>query len=159
MEKNKFNDLDEEEKEILRKHHETKRKALLAELSQIESKIQHYGGEPMSSKSQAKIPFTGSSFPKTVVSVPAKTVHALSDRAKISTIGEVVERYARFEPSLIKGGKVVRSKYAQIYAALLTKIKTGAIIRVKGVDDDTYKYGLKEWFNEDGTPKPQYRND
>lgn len=155
MEKNKINDLTEEEKEILRRHHEARRKALLAELSQINSKIESYGGESAIPKAQTKIAFSGNSFPKTVKSVPSKTIHVINDLGHAVPIGEIIQRYSQFEPAILKDGKVKRQKYSHIYASLLAKVKSGEVIRIQS-DDGSYKYGVKDWFDNE-TLKEQYK--
>jgi len=132
---------------------EDKKKALLAQLNEVNSKIERYGGS-VKSKAQTSIAFSVN-FP-TKGSKPAKVMFVIKELGKFSTVYEVITRLSDYIPSIKKDGAVVKSEYRTIYGAILNKIKSNDLVRVMGVQDNLYRYGLSAWFDDTGNPKPEY---
>jgi hypothetical protein len=153
MEKTKSSELSDEEKEILRKYHEDKRKAVLAQLSEINSKIEKYGGA-VKSKAQTSIAFANG-FPSKA-SKPARLMFIITQFNRFVTIQEWLNRYGEYVPSVTKDGKIIREEYRTGYGAVLNKLKAKELVRYMA-EDGRYRYGLPDWANPDGTPKEEYK--
>ena len=152
MEKSKLVEVSNEEQEVLRKYNEDKRKALLVQLSEVNSKIEKLGGQ-VKSKSQTSIAFT-SGFPSKG-SKPAKIIFIIRDLKKFSMINEIINRYADYQPSVKANGSFDREEYRTSYGAILSKIKTGDLTRYKDANG-LFRYGLAEW-TQDGVPKEEFK--
>lgn len=160
MDKNKQIEVDPEEQEVLRQFHEKKRKELLAQLAEHEQKMSRLnGGEKRIAKNQIPLALSSPGYDKKM-SVPAKMKFVLREFNKCQTVRVITNRISDYEPLLRKDYETSSSFYTHVSSSVTYKIKEGKDFnRYKADENSDFKVGLREWFNEDGTPKNEYRND
>jgi len=153
MEKTKI-EVTKEELDLLKKFNEDKRKALLAQLAEVDSKLEQYGGTSKQNKLQVKLPFRNS-FPTNGKQVE-KALYVINDLNRFSTIKDITSRFAEFDPSVIVDGKIPRPFYKALTRAVLHMCDAGGpLIKLDGEKHQIY--GKKDWLNDNGSIKDEHR--
>lgn len=143
MVKKQGNELSSEEKEVLRKFHEEKRKKLMEELSMVDSKLSRYA------TNQPELPF--SDYAANLL-MPEKMAIALEELGRFSTAREIFDKMVEHEPELVKDKETENAKYAHVSSTVVAKVKSGKYHRFKL--NGLFKVGFSAWSDEKGEPLP-----
>lgn len=169
--------LTSEEMEVLRKFHEDKRNRIVKEhenalkkaLKEIDSKLSVYkkGTGNKSAKhdkqenqietiDKAQIKLALKTYDKNLP-LTKKSLLITDEIGRVSTIREIFEKMAEYEPELKKDTKTSNTKAAHISSAIATMAeKKVSFFRYKD-EDGTYKAGLLKWLDENGNVKDEYK--
>lgn len=86
-----------------------------------------------------------------------KVTYILNYENKVMTGRKIIEIMYNLEPELKNATDAIRKKAEMnIFAILSNNTKEGKLIRFKSENEYEYKYGLKNWFNENGNVKEEY---
>lgn len=92
-------------------------------------------------------------------SLPKRITFNFGLKKKVLTAREVYSRIVEFEPNL-KDKDGSQKFYNDVSSALSGNAKIGRYFkRYKPTQGSEFKYGLSEWFDANGNPHQEYRND
>lgn len=160
MEKSrKLIDIESEEKAALLELYKNMKQQLLAELDNVNAKIDEIEGKPKSNVPQIKTaPIALNGVYKVAWNLPDKMSFALHEINKCATLRQIFDKIAEYEPAMRANKEYEYKMFTQMASTVTHKVRTGKIFdRYKPSESADYKIGLIGWFDQPGIPKEEYK--